>query len=69
LHEKRQGVNFINVLRAAFTRTDPKSVKKTDDLTVFFALLGTAHMKAALKTLVKLTPGFKFSAIFNIRKQ
>ncbi len=29
------GVIFINVLQAAFTSTDPKSAKKTDNLTVF----------------------------------
>jgi len=30
------GVNFINILRAAFTWKDPKSAKKDiDDLTVF----------------------------------
>jgi len=28
----------------------------TDDLTVFFALLGSACVKAAQKTLMKLTP-------------
>jgi len=36
---------------------DPKSVKKTDSLTVFFTLLGLASVKAACKMLVKLTPG------------
>jgi len=35
------GVNFINILRAAFVRPDPESAKKTDNLTVFFALLGS----------------------------
>jgi len=50
------GVNFINVLRAAFTRADNRSVKNTDDLTVFFTLLGSARTKAARKTLMKLTP-------------
>ncbi len=29
-------VNFINILQAAFARTDPKSVIKTDNLIVFF---------------------------------
>ncbi len=29
------GVNFINILRAAFALTDPDSTKKTDNLTVF----------------------------------
>jgi len=34
----------------------PKSAKKADDLTVFIALLGSMHVKAARKMLVKLTP-------------
>ncbi len=32
------GVNFINVLQAAFTRSDPESAKKTVKLPVFFGL-------------------------------
>jgi len=32
------GVNFTNVLRAAFMRSDPKSAKKTDNWTVFLRL-------------------------------
>ncbi len=51
------GVNIINVLPAAFVRTDHESAKKADNLTVFFALLGSAHAKAACKMLMKLTPG------------
>jgi len=35
----------------------PKSTKKTDRLTVFFALLGSARIKDARKTLMILTPG------------
>ncbi len=31
----------------------------TDDLTVFFTLLGSVHAKAACETLIKLTPGGK----------
>jgi len=50
------GVNFINVLRAAFALADPKSTKKTDNLTDFFALLGSACVKAARRMLLKLTP-------------
>jgi hypothetical protein len=34
-------VDFINILCTAFTHADLKSVKKTD-LTVFFAVLGSA---------------------------
>ncbi len=48
-------VNFINIWCTAFARADPKSVKNTDNLTVFFELLGSANMKAC-KTLTKLTP-------------
>ena len=51
------GFNFINVLPAAFTHVDPKSAKKLLDLTVFFALLGSLCVKAACRTLMKLTPG------------
>ncbi len=39
------GVNFINVLRAAFACTDPKRAKKTDKLDCFFALLGFVCVK------------------------
>jgi len=45
--ETMPGFNFINILQEAFTRTDPKSVKKTDSLTVLFALSGSARVKAA----------------------
>jgi len=55
-------VNFINVLQAAFTHADSKSTKKTDNLTVFLALLGSAHVKAARKMYLKLTPYPTFSA-------
>jgi len=40
---------------SAFVPTDPKSAKKTDNLTVFFALLGFAGVKAGCRTLMKLT--------------
>ncbi len=35
----------------------PKGQKDTTDLTVFFALSGSARSKAACKMLVNLTPG------------
>ena len=49
------GVNFTNILQAAFTHADPKSAKKTVKLSSFFALLGSACVKAAHRMLVKLT--------------
>ena len=50
------GVNFINILRAAFTRADPKSAKNTVKSSSFFAHLESAIVKAAGKMLMKLTP-------------
>jgi len=52
-------VNFTNILQVAFACADPESAKKkTENVTVFFALLGSAPLKAAHKMLMKLTPGF-----------
>ena len=53
----RPGVNFNNILWAAFMRADPKSAKKTVKLSSFIALLGSASVKAAFRMLMKLTPG------------
>jgi len=50
------GVNFINILHAAFTLVDPKSIKKIDNLTVIFTILGSSQRKAVHKMLMKLTP-------------
>ena len=54
--EKKSGVNFTNILLEAFKLVDPESVKKIDNLTVFFTLLGSASVKAVCKTLKKLSP-------------
>ncbi len=35
---------------------DPKSVKKIDNLTVFFTLLGSVSVKAVRRMLMKLSP-------------
>jgi len=50
------GVDFTNILQAAFAHKDPKSTKSTVDLTVFLKLLGSAIVKVAHKMLAKLTP-------------
>jgi len=50
------GVNFTNVLREAFTHSDPESVKKDCYVISHFALLGYGRVKAAHKILMKLTP-------------
>jgi len=48
-------LNFINVLRTAFTLADPKSVKKTVKLSIFFTHSGSTSVKAVHKTFMKLT--------------
>jgi len=50
-------VDFTSILHIAFMRADPKSAKKIDGLTVFFALLGSAFVKASFKMWLKLIPG------------
>jgi hypothetical protein len=49
--------NFINILPKAFTQVGPKSTKRQMTLLSFFAHLESAHVKAAHKTLMTLTPG------------
>ncbi len=51
------GVNFTNILHAAFTCVDPKSAKNTVKLSVISALLGSDSIKTACKTSVNTTPG------------
>jgi len=50
------GLNFINVLLPAFTLTDPKSVRTQSSRQYLFTLLGSAHIKAIRRALMKLTP-------------
>jgi len=47
----------ISLTCLAFTHADPKSTKKTDGLTVYFALLESLWVKAAHRILVKSTWG------------
>ena len=44
------------MLMQTFKRVDSKSAKRTDDLSVIFALLGSKCVKVARKMLMKLTP-------------
>jgi hypothetical protein len=50
------GLNFINVLHTTFRHKDPRSVKKTAKLSIFFTLSGSMSVKAVPKMLDKLTP-------------
>jgi len=52
----RAGVNFINVLRAAFMCADPESIRTQPTRQYHFTLLGSGRVNAARKTLMKLTP-------------
>ena len=50
------GVNFTNILRAAFTHADPKSAKKTVKSSIFFVLSGSKRVKAAHKHIDEINP-------------
>jgi len=57
LMKSTPGVNFINVLRAAFTSAEPKSLKKTASSHQSFLRFWDLHMqKLFVNMLVKLTP-------------
>ncbi len=49
-----RAVNFSNIQQAPLMHAVPESAKKTVKLSVFLALLGSAHAKAAHKLLMKL---------------
>jgi len=51
------GVNFINVIRAAFTSSDPKFTKRHINHQFSFALSVPTSIKAARKMLMKSTTG------------
>jgi len=52
-------INFSNVLRAAFTRTDPESAKKKVKSSLSFALSGSACVKAE-----RFTSSFLYAEVF-----
>ena len=54
------GVNFINVFTCCVYAQRSQKRKKLLELTVFFALLGSARVNAARKMLVKLTQAGPF---------
>ena len=58
-----QGSISSTCSRAAFRCADTKSAKKLLDLNDFFALLGSAHVKADHKMLEKLTPARTFKTL------
>jgi len=59
-NKKRKCVNFTNVLQAAFTLVDPKSVKNKLCHQHLFTLSGSAIVKAVLRTLMKFSLVFCF---------
>jgi len=51
------GVNFINILCAAFVCADPESENRKVKLLVVFLLLESSCTKTARRTSMKLIPG------------
>ncbi len=63
------GVDFINILPTAFKHVQiPKVQKKTDNLAVFFALLGSVHVKSAHRMMMKLTTIGKLSLSKSVKR-
>jgi len=54
------GVNFTNILQAAFSHADPKRKKDTFDLTLFLHFFGFALVKVACKHVDEIDPYEKF---------
>ena len=52
----RPGVNFINLFTCSFYTPRPQKCKKLLELPVFFALLGSASVKAACKHVGEIDP-------------
>jgi len=48
------GVNFINIFTHSFCACRFQKYKKTDDLSVFFTLLGSAHVKVEFSQVVSI---------------
>jgi len=55
------GAHFINVLLTAFTPVAPQSVRTQSSCQNLFTLLGSTHIKAVHRTLMKSTPGVDFT--------
>jgi len=65
---KHQG-SISSTFNIQLLRTQiPKAYKDTDDLTVFFTLLGSKSLKASRKTLVKSTHVDERENIFSLFK-
>jgi len=58
------GVDFTNILLAAFSREDPKSAKRQSNHQCLFALFGSWHKKSC--SLVILTPGVNFTNVLSV---
>jgi len=56
---KKPGVNFINMFTHSFYSSRSQKHKKTVNSSVFFALLGSAHVKALYKRVGEIDPWFK----------
>jgi len=53
-----QGVDFTNIFTPSFWTHGAQKRKKTNDLTAFLTLLGSARVKAVHRTLMKLSQGW-----------
>ncbi len=62
------GLDFINIIRTAFTPVVPQSVRTQSSCQYLFTLLGPTSVKAVRRTLMKLTPGYDSHPIIKYLK-
>jgi len=62
---RRAGVNFINILQVAFSRTNPKTQKIRSIHQYLFAILESLRVKVLPKMFMKLTPGVISSTFYD----
>jgi len=59
----KPGVDFTNILQAAFTRADPKSAKNYSQVISLFCAFGICARKSCMLMLVKLTSEVRYCKI------
>ena len=68
LMKSTPGVDFTNILHAAFTCTDPKSAKKDSQAKQLFALSGSVRVKAGRKHIEEIDPWCAFCQSVEVKE-
>jgi len=60
------GLNFTNIFTLSFYARRSQKHKKTDNLSVFFTLLGSTHVKAVRRTFMKFSPDVTTTCVMDL---